>query len=179
MKNATIVATAALLGLVSSRPLPDITLSLIEYRVLGQIGQVRVTTGFVHDPETQRSMLARLASFDQQGLILVAGDSVREFRRRETIGSHSMETTIQIYPAVGHGYRGGLATADILVTVDGKKRIDCPYDRGPVELADIGVAPVDGRISVSGSYDDKRIERFVFLNGGETIDLPWLQRNAK
>jgi len=61
MKNATIVAIAALLGLPSSRPRPDITLLLIEYRVLGQIGQVRVSTGFVHDPETQRSMLARIS----------------------------------------------------------------------------------------------------------------------
>jgi hypothetical protein len=179
MKNATVVATAALLGVLSSRALPDVSLSLIEYRVLGQIGQVRVTTGFVHDPETQRSMLARLASFDQQGLILVAGDSVREFRRRETIGSHSVETTIHVYPAVGHGYRGGLATADIIVTVDGKKTIDCPYDSGPVELADIVVSPVDGTISVSGSYDDKRIQRVVLLNGGPTIDLPWMQRNAR
>ncbi len=93
--------------------------------------------------------------------------------------SNSVETTIHVFPAVGHGYRGGLATADIIVTVDGKKRIDCPYDSGPVELADIGVSPVDGRISVSGSYDDKRIERFVFLNDGQTIDRPWLQRNAK
>src|SRR6478609_4720963 len=171
MKHIILISTAALFGLPPAKPVADVSLPLIEYRALGSIGQVRLTTGFVHDPETQSAMFGRLASFDQQGLILVAGESVREFRRRETIGSHSVETTIHIYPATGHGYRGGLATADIVVAVDGKQRIDCPYISGAVELADIGIAPVDGTISVSGSYDDKRIQELVSLNAGQSIDL--------
>jgi hypothetical protein len=179
MKNIILISTAALIGLLPGRPLADVSLPLIEYRVLGPLGQVRLTTGFVHDAGTQRTMLGRLAIFDQRGLILVAGESVREFRRREAIGSHSVETIIHIYPATGRGYRGGLATADIVVTVDGKQTIDCPYIGGAVELADIAISPADGTISVYGSYDCKHVGGLVSLNAGKSIDLPWLQRNGK
>jgi hypothetical protein len=193
MKSRILMSTAALLGLLpgmpvadvslplieSGKPVADVSLPLIEYRVLGSIGQVRLTTGLVHDPATQKAMLSSLASFDQQGLILVAGESLREFRRRETIGSHSVETIIHVYPATGRGYRGGLATADVIVMVDGKQRVDSPFISGSVELTDVGIMPVDGLISVSGSYDDKHIGALLSLNGGQTIDLPWLQRNGK
>jgi hypothetical protein len=179
MKSMILISTAALLGLVPGKPIADVSLPLIEYRVLGSIGQVRLTAGLVHDPATQKAMLGRLAFFDQQGLILVAGESVREFRRRETIGTHSVETIIHVYPATGRGYRGGLATADIVVTVDGKQKIDSPFFSGPVELTDVGILPVDGMISVSGSYEGKHIERLVSVNAGQTIDVPWLQRNGK
>jgi hypothetical protein len=179
MRNAILLSTAALIGLLPGRPPTDVSLPLIEYRALGPLGQVRLTTGFVHDPKTQKTMLGRLGFFDQQGLILVAGQSVREFKRRETVGSHSVETTIHVYPATGRGYRGGLATADIVVTVDGKRRIDCPYTSASVELADIGILPIDGFISVSGSYDGKPVSGLVPLSGAQTIDLAWLQRTAR
>lgn len=69
MKHRILVATAALMTLLPARPLADVSLSLIEYRVLAAVGQVRLTTGFVHDPETQKTMLSRLACFDHQGVI--------------------------------------------------------------------------------------------------------------
>lgn len=172
---AAIVVIAGL----PTRPPADISLAIIEYRVLQPVGQVRLTTGFVHDPETQKAMYAHLASLDQKGIILIAGDSVRHFTRRETIGTHSVETTIMIYPAVGHGYRGGLATADIIVSVDGRKEIDCPYDSGPIELADLDIRPLESMISILGSYDSKDVRGSVNLNTDETIDAKWLERNAK
>src|SRR5256885_7617178 len=46
---------------------------------------------------------ADLASLDRQGIILIAGGSVRQFSRRETIGPHTVETAISVYPAVGRG----------------------------------------------------------------------------
>jgi hypothetical protein len=179
MRNGILISTTVLIGLLPGGPSADVSLSLIEYRVLAPIGQVRLTTSFVHDPATQKSMLSRLAYYDRQGLILVAGDSVREIRRRERIGSHSIETTIHVYPATGRGYGGGLATADVVVKIDGKQRVDCPYVGLPVELADVDISPADGTISVFGSYDQKRIAGFVSLNQDQEIDLPWLQRHAK
>lgn len=65
------------------------------------------------------------------------------------------------------------------MTVDGKKRIDCPYVKLPVELADVSILPVDGMISISGSYGDKRIAGLVLLTGDQTMDAAWLQRHAK
>ena len=177
MKSRILIAAALTWLLPAGQP-ADVTLSLIEYRVLAGTGQVRLTTGFVHDPATQNAMLSRLALHDHQGVILVAGESVREFRRREMIGAHSVETSIRVYPATGRGYGGGFATADIIVTVDGKNRIDCPYLRLPVELADVSISPGDGMIAIAGSYGEKHINDLVFLNGGQTIDGAWLRDHA-
>src|SRR5256885_5428850 len=107
---------------------------------------------------------ADLASLDRQGIILIAASSVRQFSRRETIGPHTVETAISVYPAVGHGYRGGLATAGVIVTVDGRKKIDCPYDQGPIELAELDILPLEGTISITGSYDDKEVRGGIPLD---------------
>jgi hypothetical protein len=179
MRHRIFAAAVAIVTLLPTKPIADVSLSIIEYRVLTQLGQVRVTAGFVHDPEMQKAMLADLGSFERQGIVLIGGDSDRQFNRRETIGSHSVETTISVYPAVGLGYRGGLATADITVAVDGKKKIDCPYDRGETELADVAILPVDGMISIVGSYRGKSVSGVMFLNGNQTIDMSWLERNAR
>jgi hypothetical protein len=165
--------------LPSAKPIADVNLAIIEYRVLPQVGQVRLTTGYVHDPAVQNTMLADLASFDRQGLIVVAGDSVRRFNRREMIGSHSIETALSVYPAIGHGYRGGLATATVVVIIDGKKRVDAPYDGGPVELADVAIQPLDGVISIRGTCDNKTVRAAISLDGNQTIDTKWLTRNAR
>ncbi|HWC75370.1 MAG TPA: hypothetical protein VG454_15655, partial [Gemmatimonadales bacterium] len=69
------VSLALLAGAASPRPTTDISVSFVEYRVLKEIGQVRLTTGFVHDPELQKKMMANLQSFDRDGIILIAGDS--------------------------------------------------------------------------------------------------------
>jgi hypothetical protein len=54
------------------------------------------------------------------------------------------------------------------------------YVNGYAELVEVEILPVDGMISVSGSYNGRPIERgLVLLNGGQKLDLPWLQRNAK
>src|SRR5216110_3325495 len=147
-RTRTLAAALSVIALLPTSPAADVTFAIIEYRVLQRVGQVRLTTGFVHDPATQMAMFADLESFDRQGIILIAGGSVRHFNRRETIGSHTVETAISVYPAVGHGYRGGLATADVIVTVDGRKKIDCPYDQGPIELAELDILPLEDMISI-------------------------------
>jgi hypothetical protein len=106
MRHRIFAAAVAIVTLLPTKPIADVSLSIIEYRVLTQLGQVRMTAGFVHNPEMQKAMLADLGSFERQGIILIGGDSDRQFNRRETIGSHSVETTISVSPAVGLGYRG-------------------------------------------------------------------------
>ena len=179
MRTRTLAAAVIGIAVLPTRPTADVTLAIIEYRVLQPVGQIRLTTGFVHDPETQKAMLADLASVDRQGIILIGGNSVRQFNRREAIGPHTVETTISVYPAVGHGYRGGLATAYVIVTVDGRKKIDCPYDQGRIELADLVILPLEGMISILGSYDDKPVRGMISLDSNQTIDTPWLDRHAR
>jgi len=178
-RTRTLAAAISVIALLPTSPAADVTFAIIEYRVLQRVGQVRLTTGFVHDPATQMGMFADLESFDRQGIILIAGGSARHFKRRETIGSHTVETAISVYPAVGHGYRGGLATADVIVTVDGRKKIDCPYDQGPIELAELDILPLEDMISITGSYDDKEVRGGISLDSTQTIDTPWLERHVR
>jgi hypothetical protein len=179
MRVAAIAVALALLAPHSVNPAVDVSLAIVEYRVLQSVGQVRLTSGYVHDPEIQKSLLADLAGSDQRGIILVAGDSVRQVKRRETVGSHNVETTITVRPAVGHGYRGGLATASVVVAVDGQKVVDCMYDGGETQLDEIDVLPRDGMISIIGSHNGKHVQALVSLKDMQTIDAEWLTRNAK
>jgi len=178
MRSKVLAGAFVIMALHPAKPIADLNLTIIEYRVLPQIGQIRLTTGRVHDPATQWNIFANLASFDRRGIILIGGDSARQISRHETIGSHSVVTTISVYPATGHGYRGGLATAAIIVMVDGRKRIDCPYDSGPTEIVDVAIKPVDGIISIRATYDDKSVDGTISLKSNETIDTKWLARNA-
>jgi len=177
--NAIIAVVLALVVPHAAARHADVTLTLVEYRVVQAIGQVRLTSGYVHDPETQEYMLADLAASDHRGIVLVAGDSVRRFARRETIGAHRVETTLTVSPAVGHGYRGGMATVDVVIIVDGRTLVDCPFDSGPVELQEIDVLARDGMLSIRGSYGDKRVEALVPLGHGPTINAAWLARTAR
>ncbi len=179
MRISVFSAALALLTPHSMNPAADVSLTIVEYRVLQSVGQVRLTSGYVHDPETQKSMLADLMASDRRGVILVAGDSVRQFKRGETIGAHRIETTLTVYPAFGYGYHGGLATVDVIVTIDGRKVVDCPFDRGPTELHEIDILARDGLISILGTHGGKPVQAIVSLKDVQTIDAEWLARNAK
>jgi hypothetical protein len=179
MKVAVVAAMLALLTPDHVNPAADVSLTIIEYRALQSVGQVRLTSGYVHDAEIQKSLLADLAASDRRGIILVAGDSVRQFKRRETVGTHNVETTITVRPAIGHGYRGGLATAAVVVAIDGQKVVDCMYDGGETQLSEIDVFPRDGMVSVLGSHYGKHVQGTVSLKDMQTIDQGWLTRNTQ
>lgn len=179
MKRLAIAVAGVLVLLASARPMADISVSIIEYRVLAALGQVRLTTGFVHDPGLQEKMLKDLAGFDSRGLIAIDGPAPRRVNRRETIGTHVVETAIVISPPLGRGYKGGVASAQITVTVDDKIRISCPYDAGDIELADISILPIDGMISVRGNVNGKQFDGLTVLSSPELVDARWLQQHAR
>lgn len=179
MNLKVFLAIAGLLGCLAPEPRSDVSYTLIEYRKLEQLGQIRVTAGIVHDPAIQDRMFANFASFDRQGLILVAGDSGREFSRSEKIGTHTVETRIRVFPPTGRGFGGGLGTADILVTVDGAKRVDCPFAHPEVGLDDVAILPADGMITVGGSVGGKRFHDYIFTTGTQAVNQAWLERAAK
>src|SRR5206468_9739131 len=104
MRTRTLAAALSVIALLPTSPAADVTFAIIEYRVLQRVGQVRLTTGFVHDLGTQMAMFADLESFDRQGIILIAGGLVRYFKGRETIGCHTVGAAISFDRAVGHGY---------------------------------------------------------------------------
>ena len=62
---------------------------------------------------------------------------------------------------------------------DGRKAIDCPYDQGPIELSDVDILPLDGMISIRGSYADRHVAGLISLPGNEIVNAPWLERHAR
>src|SRR5437879_13821539 len=115
-RTRTLAAALSVIALLPTSPAADVTFAIIEYRVLQRVGQVRLTTGFGHDPATEMAMFADLESFDRQGIILIAGGAVRHFMRRDTNGSHGVDTGSTLYRAIGPWTRGGLETAYVIVT---------------------------------------------------------------
>jgi hypothetical protein len=168
-----LTSTAALLVL-AGRLHADVAVTVIEYRVLRDLGQIRITSTSIHDTATQDSFARQRDRFDRMGLILVAGASSRAVVRHETLGSHVIDTKISIEPAAGRGYRGGLPTAGMTVTVDGQKRIDCPFDERETEFHDVGILVADGQIHLRGSFKDKPFDEFVPLLDARIVDWQWL-----
>jgi hypothetical protein len=171
------LATAALAATTLTLS-SDISLPIIEYRVLPAIDQVRLTSGFIHDPGLQSRLIAERAAFERQGIVLIQVDSERHFVRDEALAGHTVRTEIALYPPTHRGYRGALSTAYVVVTVDGKKRVDCPWDAGAVELSDLSILPLDGFMSLQGAKDGKGFRALLPLNGNETVTLAWLAAHA-
>jgi hypothetical protein len=157
----------------------DLTLSVIEYRVLADLGQVRLTTTSIHDEAIQDRMVKDRERFERGGVVLVNAKKTRSFVRQTKIGAHVVETKIVLEPPLGHGFRGGLPTADIVVTIDGKTRIDCSFDSGDIELYDVGILVNDNLIHIRGSRDDKLFDERTPLMGGKIIDDYWLRALSK
>ena len=153
----------------------DLTLVAVEYRVLNDLGQVRLRSTYVPEGALQSRMVKERAQFDHRGVVLIQGETSRVFTRTERIDRHVVETKLAIEPAVGHGYRGGLPTANVMVTVDGKPRLDLPYDEGVTELHDILINVRDGIIRIQGSVKDKPFDQMIpLLDDGKLVDFYWL-----
>ncbi len=178
MKVAYILLGACLL-LSPADARADQSIPIIEYRALPDIGQVRLTSSFIHDPELQSAVAKNRGRFEKLGIFLVATDSMVRTSRTETIGQHVLQTNISIFPPAGHGPGGGVSTAYVTVLMDGEVRIDCPFVAGDVELVDLAILPVDGMVRIVGSAGGKRVDAVLFMNQVGLIDRKWLFSRAK
>jgi hypothetical protein len=165
------------IGLWSTVLSGDVSYSVIEYRVLTDLGQVRLTTGFVLDRDVQLRIRNNRDAFERRGIVLVSVESDRRFVRREKIAGHSIETTISLYPPLGYGPGGGLSTAHVVVTVDGRKKIDCPYADNQIQLIDLAILVFDGMIRVRGTHIDKFVD--AWADDDKVVDRDWLKRVAR
>jgi hypothetical protein len=157
----------------------DVSYRIIEYRVLTDLGQVRLTTGFVHEPAIQERIIREREQFERRGILFGFVESEHRFSRKETIGSHSIETVIVLYPPVGSGFGGGMPTAHITISVDGVNKVDCPYDDAKTDVTDIAVLVPDGMIWFRGSRNDKPVDSWIPLSGAKAINLDWLDRGGR
>jgi hypothetical protein len=157
----------------------DVSFTIIEYRVVKELGQVRMTAGLVHDPAIQDRMDARREAFERKGIILVNVAGERRFVREEHLANHLIRTVVTLRPPIGRGYRGGVSTAGLLVTVDGRTRVDCSYDAGNVEISDLSIMAIDGFIRVRGTVDRNSIDELTPLVGDDTITDAWLMARTR
>jgi hypothetical protein len=172
VKTRLLAAACSAALTITSRA--DVSMPVIEYRVVRSIDQVRLSAGIIHDPGLQSRVISDRAAFEREGIVFAQVDSERHFERDEALAGHTVRTEISLYPPAHRGYRGAFSTAFVAVTIDGRKRVDCPWDAGRVELFDLSIMPVDGFVSVQGTYGGKHFGALLSLSGSETATLRWL-----
>ena len=144
-----------------------------EYRVLKAAGLIQVTTGYM---ERVTDLEAGWPALAAAGIVVLETDSGRTFARRETLGSHRVETTISIAPPVGHGEGGGSSRAIIRVTMDGDTLVNCPLFNGPIGLDRLTIDPERRFVTLIGSDG---ILHFDGFEARKTVDEDWLDERAE
>ena len=143
-----------------------------EYRVMRDIGQIQITTGFIDRTPDLSSCLAALES---KGIIVLETTKERAFIRTERLGNHRIETRIVMQPPVGHGEGGASSTVDLRMVVDGTTRVDCPLWHATLGIDRIVFEPDRGFLMVHGH---EGLLRFDGFEPRGLVDSEWLEKRA-
>jgi len=171
MIGKSLVVAAALCGLVTLAAADDFPYA--EYRVLKDLKQIQITTGFA---ERSGTLPSQTASLEKQGIVVLESDVPRTFTRTEKMGAHQVVTTILVAPPVGHGEGGASSRVDLEVVMDGKALVDCPLSNGSMELDRVFIDPERRFVTVNGHYG---ILRFDGFEPRRVVDEDWLTERAK
>ena len=143
-----------------------------EYRVVREIGQIQITTGFI---DRTPDLSSRLAALEGKGIIVLETARERSFVRTERVGNHRIETRIMLQPPVGHGEGGASSTVDLRMVVDGTTRVDCPLWHATLGLDRIVFEPDRGFLMMSGH---EGVLRFDGFEPRGIVDGGWLEKCA-
>jgi hypothetical protein len=157
-KHHSVVLVLALLGL-ASQARADWFAGYTQYEYLPALGQIRISDGYVRGKPYVEALPDRAQELEKAGVFSEYGQEKKVYTRRDTIGSHSVETVLTVYPPLGHGYGGANFTKTISITIDGKKKVDCnlgyvaPYR--DLTVHSIAVFPEEGLIDVLATSGGK------------------------
>jgi hypothetical protein len=144
-----------------------------EYRYIGTLGQIQITTGVF---ERTADLDSRKGALERDGILIVESDSPRTFFRTERVGAHVVVTTISLQPPVGHGEGGASSFSDVKVVLDGTPIVDCPFSRGWGGIDRLVIDPARRFVTVAGHEGIVRYEGFESRG---LIDEDWLAARAK
>jgi hypothetical protein len=171
MIGKSLAVLLALSGLVTLAAADDFPYA--EYRVLKDLKQIQIATGFA---ERSSTLPAQTASLEKQGIVVLESDVARTFTRTEKMSSHQVVTTIVVAPPVGHGEGGASSSVDLKVVMDGATLVDCPLSNGSVGLDRVFIDPSRRFVTVNGHYG---ILRFDGFESRRVVDEDWLTERAK
>ena len=144
-----------------------------EYRLVREMGQIQVITGFMNRTP---DLPSHLSALERQRIVVLETDRPRTFTRTEQVAGHRVLTTRSISPPVGHGEGGASSFVDLTIVVDGKPRVDCPLWRAAIGIDRIVVEPERGFITLT-AHDG--ILRFDGFEPRGVVDAEWLTTRAE
>jgi hypothetical protein len=186
VRRAAIGCAAAVMlaATVPPRCRADQSFPFVDYRVLAELNQVCITTGWTADPEALTP--ARRRALERRDVFVLWTEREHAIRRSAVVGSHTIATSITLHPPAGHGEGGASASAWITLQVDGRTRMDCPLQQGGDLITRISVRPGDGWIDVAGTLGARHIEGFMCIapslcgeDRSGVIDPDWLETHAR
>lgn len=110
-----------------------------EYRVLTDLGQIQITTGFM---DRTPDLASRAAALGKIGIVILETDVPRVVTWKARVGPHQVETTISMAPPVGHGEGGAASDVDLKVVMDGATLVDCPLSHALLGVDRMTIDPV-------------------------------------
>ena len=128
----------------------------VEYRYLPELGQITVADGVVRGPKSVASVKSHLRELAHKGIYPCVDRQRRHsYRRSDELEGHRFETVISITPPAGDDEEDDWERR-VIVTVDGRKKVDCSIGQSPDGLFVYGVTiyPEDGTVEVAAVDDE-------------------------
>src|SRR5262249_45079063 len=116
------------------------------------------------------------AALEKQGIYVLETEKQRTIAIKDGVGSHRIETTITLYPPVGHGEGGASSFADLKIVLDGTTRVNCPIWNGYIGLERISLDLEEGFVFLLAHEHSIRFDGFESQN---VVDLDWLENRSK
>ncbi len=126
-----------------------------QYQYLPKLGQIRINDGLVRGKPYVDMLPSQAKALEKNGIFPEYAKEQKTYLQRDQIGTHQIDTVLTVYPPTGRGHGGGNYTKNIVISIDGKKKVDCSfgYDAAFQDLIvqEIVIFPEDGLIHILAS----------------------------
>ena len=128
----------------------------VEYRCLPELGQITIADGVVRGRKSVARVKAHVRDLAKRGFYpCVDRGRAHSYRRTDEVDGHRFDTVISITPPAGNDEEDDWERR-VVVTVDGRKKVDCSIGQSADGLFVYGVTiyPEDGTVEVAAVADD-------------------------
>jgi hypothetical protein len=130
----------------------EVNVSALQYQYIKELGEIVISNGDIAAIQNDNSEAAIPELNKKDIFLLWCKGQPQTFKRHQKIGEHLIDTEISLSPAPGHGFAGARSTAYLVLTVDGKKRVDCDLQAGNISVRTVALSVNDDFLSVDGEY---------------------------
>jgi hypothetical protein len=124
----------------------------IEYRASPELGHITISNGAVRGERPVKHLRERADELAKKGIFPCTDEKrPRVHRRREKMGGRTIDSTVVIQPPTGEGDGGEYWTQRLLVSIDGRRKIDCAIGTtadGELWVSQVVIHPEDGTLSI-------------------------------